>query len=243
MGNLSSQNDSSRTGPRGWGAVVQGVAAVGPSSQSPEKKVLVQTQGQEYLPSKPRFGFEVSKSKSQGIKAQFAYRVTIKSTTEFWLTVTRIDVKQGWDHDLHLRWSASGGAPKLKNEPGYDEEVAQMIAMGYDEASARQALLLREGDLGAAASFLGACDVADDLQPEQTNTTNPDMAHLQQFPIIADEPHEHEMAYRGESAAADANPMPEPTRADRQPMKNATAIASMQSMLEPEPIGGWGERK
>lgn len=223
--------------------MVQGIAAVGPSSESSEKKVLVQTQGQEYLPSKPRFGFEVSRSKSQGIKAQFAYRVTIKSTTEFWLTVTRIDAKQGWDHDLHLRWSASGGAPKLKNEPGYDDEVAQMMAMGYDEVSARQALLLREGDLGAAASFLGACDLANDLQPVQqtNNTTNPDMAHLQQFPIIADEPHEHEMAFRGQSASADANPMPD-IRADREPVKNATAIASMQSILEPEPIGGW-ERK
>lgn len=182
MGPSWGRQSREEPGERAWGAVVRGTAAVGPSTEN-KKRILVQTQ--EYLPHKPTFTFSISKSQSQGIaeggqyltiKAKFAYQVEVTGKKEFWLSVVRRDRQEGWEHDLHVRWEAGGSVPNIAAEEGtssFDEEIAQMVAMGYDPETARRALLFKEGDLGAAASFIGACDLAEDMPADDARTSLP----------------------------------------------------------------------
>jgi len=206
-------------------------------------------QTQEYLPRKPRFTIEVQKSQSQGCRATFSYRVKITGANEFWLTVTRTDLKQGWDHDLHVRWQASGSAPSVPTEDdsiGYDNEVAQMVAMGYPVEKARQALHLKGGDLGAAASFIGACDVADQMSAEDANRPTA-MEATEAAETGGGEEAPVELLHVGQNAVvvveeSEADPCFGAGSSDVEPIKPvaaATALACKESMLEPEPLAGW----
>merc|ERR1711966_507976 len=106
----------------------------------------VNVQSAEYLPKKARFTIDVVKAQSQGCKAKFSYKVRILGASEFALTVTRTDSNQGWVHDVHVKWHASGSAPSVPtddDEGKYDEEVANMVAMGYDPEKAKQALQMK----------------------------------------------------------------------------------------------------
>jgi len=249
MGGLFAKDEepgrNERRGSRSWGAMVKGIAEVGPSASSRTKKVTVMTE--EHLPHKPTFTFEISKSQSQGCKGKFAYAVKIKGAQEFQLTVTRTDIEQGWEQNLHIRWQAGGGAPKTlmeeADETAFDEEVAQMVAMGYTAEKARQALQMKSGDLGAAASFIGACDIADTMKPDApVRAEESSSSKAKPQPI----PEDQELDDRGvkeedgkdtdfgkdAGASSSSNVVAEPEK----PMP-AVALASMQTMLEPEPIG------
>jgi len=222
-------------------------------SEGPQKKVLVKTQ--EYLPRNPRFVIEVHKSQSQGCRAKFSYRVKIAGPMEFWLTVTRTDLQQGWEHDLHVRWQASGDTPALVVEDGceFDNEVAQMVAMGYDIEKAKQALHMKGGDLGAAASFIGACDVADEMSVEDAHARRAEANSLRDVESassgtgVVEEPLPYELPSIGEnvvvnaadetdghsssSSSSQAQLPPEPIR--------ATALATNETLLEQEPLADW----
>lgn len=170
-------------GGRHWGAVARGVAEIGPSTD-PKKRVLVKTE--EYLPAKPTFTFSVLKAQSQGCKARFGYQVEVCGNQEFWLTVTRKDAQpQGWEHDVHVRWEASGKPPVIAQDDtrDFEAEVANMVAMGYSEEAARRALHMKDGDLGAAASFIGACEIADSLPGDPASLAS---AHFIYLPKVID---------------------------------------------------------
>jgi hypothetical protein len=193
----------------------------------------VVVQAEEYLPRKARFTIEVQKSQSQGCRAKFTYRVKLLGPKEFRITITRVDLAQGWEHDLHLRWQASGAAPELSNEEKhvYDEEIAHMVGMGYDADKARRALQMRGGDLGAAASFIGACDVADKMSVEDSRlaaATAESAAEAEVLPKA--EPLElTDMGHTVTNASA--------ISPNRRP--NSRPLMSNESMVEHESIADW----
>jgi len=137
--------------------------------------------------------------------------------------------------------------PTEDNAIGYDSEVAQMVAMGYPVEKARQALHLKGGDLGAAASFIGACDVADQMSAEDANRATAmeateaaetgdgeeapvELVHVGQNAVVVVEESEADPCF-----GADSSDEPKPIK----PMAAATALACKESMLEPEPLAGW----
>lgn len=107
---------------RAQSTVVCGTTVVGPSPNNFKKEVLVRTQ--QCLPRRAKFVIEVHNSQSQ--LAKFEYRMKVSGSNEFLLSVFRADIAQGWEHDLLVRWQATGSAPSATIEKGgVDNEAAE----------------------------------------------------------------------------------------------------------------------
>lgn len=195
----------------------------------------VDIQSRELLPHKPTFTFAVSKAQSQGCYAKFSYSVAVTGPREFCLTVTRKDQEQGWEHDLHIRWEAGGGAPNISQEDGasFDEEVARMVAMGFEPEAARRALQFKEGDLGAAASFIGACECADSMPAEDPARRAEAVAIQAALVVPKGGPVELTKLNQG---SEEAQLVEEPTGLR---LPQATPLSTTESILEPQPLAGW----
>lgn len=194
-------------------------------------------QAEEYLPRKAHFTIEMQKSQSQGCRAKFAYKVKLLGPKEFRITIKRTDMDQGWEHDLHLRWQASGAAPEISTEgQNYDEEIAHMVAMGYDAQKARRALQMKGGDLGAAASFIGACDVADDMSIEDSRLAAATAESAASAEVLP-EARPLELTNMGQVVNSNSE-VADASAGYVAPLKG-TPLLSQESILEPESLADW----
>jgi hypothetical protein len=121
-------------------------------------------------------------------------------------------------------------------ENSYDEEIAHMVAMGYDAQKARRALQMRGGNLGAAASFIGACDVADEMSIEDSRlaaATAESAASAEALP----EARPLELTNMGQ--VVDSNSVVADASAGYVAHLNSRPLLSQESMLEPESLADW----
>lgn len=119
----------------------------------------------------------------------------------------------------------------------YDEEIAHMVAMGYDAEKARRALQMRGGDLGAAASFIGACDVADKMSVEDSRLAAA-AAESAATAEVLPKAEPLELTHMGQIVDSDYV-VTDASARNAAPLPNSRPLMSKESVVEHESIADW----